>query len=260
MSGELEGKVAIITGGVRGIGRATGYAFAQEGAEVAIFGRDPEDSPAAKELLKSLEVFKKRCLYKKADVTKMEEVRLAVEETIKVFGKVDILVNNAGGSIIAPVPLEDLQEEDWDRVVEVNLKGTYICTHLVIRHMKKQKSGKIINIASRAGRAPSVIAPLPYVCAKAGQIHFTRQVALEAAPYGINVNCIAPGTIFVDRVKKIFEERFDVDERRRRLESIPLGRAGKPEEVASLVLYLTSDQSNYITGATIDVNGGTAML
>ena len=119
---------------------------------------------------------------------------------------------------------------------------------------------KIINMSSGAGMRATGPAQISYAASKAGIIQLTKNAALQLAHYGINVNCIAPGTIFVDRVRKIFEERFDADERRRRLESIPLGRAGKPEEVASLVLYLASDQSNYITGATIDVNGGTAML
>lgn len=258
MNLNLEKKVAIVTGGVRGIGKAISIAFAEERAEVAVFDIDAEDSPLVEELQKSIRVFKNRYLYKKADVTNWQEVHHAVEETITAFGKVDILVNNAGGGI-PPVPLEDLKETDWDRGININLKGTYICTHAVIKHMKARRSGKIINISSRAGRSPSTLAYLPYATAKAGVLQFTRQLALEVASYGININAIAPGTIFVERIEKYWEGRPEED-KRRMLESIPLKRAGKPEEVANIALFLASEKSSYITGVTIDVNGGTTMM
>lgn len=259
MGALLEKKVAIITGGIRGIGKAIALAFAEEGANVSVFDLDDESSSLAAGLLREIDRFNGDCIYQKADVTNTQEVRGGVEKTLEVLGKIDILVNNAGGSIIAPVALEDLAEQDWDRVVGVNLKGTYVCSHFVISHMKNQRSGKIINIASGAGRGVSNLVPHPYACSKAGQVHFTRQLALESAPYGINVNCIAPGTVFTERVKKIFEERFDPEERRKKLDNIPLRRPGQPEEIAHLAVFLASNKSNYITGATIDINGGTVM-
>jgi NAD(P)-dependent dehydrogenase (short-subunit alcohol dehydrogenase family) len=259
MEGELEGKVAIVTGGIRGIGKAIGIAFAREGAKVALFDLDVEDSRLAGKLQEAVGAFNKKCLYKKADVTQMKEIRQAVEETVTTFGKVDILVNNAGGSFIAPAPIEDLEEKDWDLVVNVNLKGTYICTHAVMKQMKKQKRGKIINISSKAGRAPGVITPLPYVCAKAAVIQFTRQLALDVSSFGINVNGIAPGTISVERVNNMFEDRYLPEERQRILDDIPLKRMGKPEEIAELAVYLASEKSSFMTGVTIDINGGTFM-
>lgn len=258
MNLNLGGKVAIVTGGIRGIGKAIAIAFAEEGIEVAVFDLDPEDSPLVEELQKSIEVFKKRCLYKKADVTNVQAVHDAVEKTIKTFGKVDILVNNAGGGI-PPVPLEKLEETDWDQGINRNLKGTYVCTRAVINYMKAQRSGKIINISSRAGRSPSALAYLPYACGKAGVLQFTRQLAVEVASYGINVNAIAPGTIMVERIQKLWEERSEED-RHRLIESIPIKRTGKPEDVAHVALFLASEKSSYITGATIDVNGGTTMM
>lgn len=254
----LEGKITVVTGGVRGIGKAIALAFAQEGAKVTVFDLDPEDSPIVEELKRSISIFKKEYLYKKTDVTDWSEVHRAIEETIRTFGKVDILINNAGGGI-PPVPIEDLQEADWDRGINLNLKGAFICTHAVIKNMKAQRKGKIINIASRAGRSPSALAYLPYASGKAGVLHFTRQVAFEVASYGINVNAIAPGTIFVERIGKLWEKRSE-EERRRLFESIPLKRAGKPEEIANVALFLASEKSSYITGATIDVNGGTTMM
>ncbi len=259
MSGDLEGKVAIVTGGLRGIGKAIAVSFAQEGAEVAVFDLDAEESPLVGELRKNIGIFKKKCLYKKADITNLQEVRHAVEETIKAFGKVDIIVNNAGGGM-NPVPLEDLEETDWDRLIKVNLKGTYICTHAVIKYMKAQQSGKIINISSQAGRSKSELSNIPYASAKAGVLGFTRQLATEVGSYGINVNAIAPGlTLSGERVRKRWEERSE-EERHQMLQLIPLKRLGKPEEIANVAVFLASEKSSYITGATIDVNGGRFMM
>lgn len=260
MNGKLEGKVAIITGGARGIGKAIAMCFVQEGADIAIIDLDAEDSHLVKDLQKSVGDFKRKCWYKKADVSQMQEVQHATEATVIALGKVNVLVNNAGGSFIPSTPLEDLAETDWDHVINVNLKGTYNCTRAVIRHMKEQKNGKIINVSSRAGRAPSVAANLAYASAKAGVIGFTRQLALDVAPYGINVNAIAPGTVFTERVRKIFEERFTPEERQRILDNIPLKTVAKPEEIGRLAVYLASDESRFVTGATIDINGGATMM
>lgn len=257
--GSLDGKVAIITGGARGIGKAIAVAFAQEKADVAIFDLDAEDRSSIRELKKELSGYGGKCLYEKADVTHAQEVGRAVEKTIQNFRRVDILVNNAGGGM-APVPLEDLTEQDWDRVVNANLKGTYFCSRAVVAYMKGQRSGKIINISSQAGRSRSELCSISYSSAKAGIIGFTRQLAYEVGLYGINVNAIAPGVILSgERVAKRWEERSE-EERREMLEVIPLKRLGKPEEVARVALFLASADSSYITGATIDVNGGRFMM
>lgn len=259
MKGDLEGKVAVVTGGARGIGRAITIAFVQEGAKVVVFDLDAEDSSLIRELQEAIAACGKKCFYKKADITNMQEVRQAVEETIKAFGKVDVLVNNAGGGM-NPVPLEDLEEKEWDQVVNLNLKGTYICTRAVIKYMKEQRNGKVINISSQAGRSKSELSNLPYASAKAGVLGFTRQLAHEVGPFGINVNVIAPGLIMSgERIAKRWEERSE-EERHKMLEAIPMKRLGKPEEIARVAVFLASEDSSYITGATIDVNGGRFMM
>jgi NAD(P)-dependent dehydrogenase (short-subunit alcohol dehydrogenase family) len=197
-------------------------------------------------------------LYKKADVTNMKEVSRGVEETIEVFGRVDVLVNNAGGGM-PPIPLEDFEQKYWNWAIDLNLKGTYICTQAVIKYMKKQQGGKIVNISSQAGRSKSELSNLAYASAKAGVLGFTRQLAHEVGQFGINVNAIAPGII--ERMdRKGGWERVSEGERQKMLEAIPLRRLGKPEEIAQVAVFLASEKSNYITGATIDVNGGRFMM
>lgn len=258
MKGDSEAKVCIITGGAGGIGRAITMAFAREGFDVAVFGLRPEEDPLIKQLQEAILLVGKKCLYIKADITKRQEVQRAVEETIKTLGKVDVLVNNAGGGM-NPTPLEILEEEDWDRVVDLNLKGTYLCTHFVIKHMKEKRSGKIINISSQAGRSKSELSNLPYASAKAGILGFTRQLAHEVGSWGIHVNAIAPGIILTEKAIRRWEERSE-EERQKMLEAVPLRRLGNPEEIAHVAVFLASDKSSYITGATIDVNGGRFMI
>ena len=254
----LGGKVAIVTGGLQGIGKAIVLALAQEGAQVAVLDLFDVDSPLVTDFHQSVGAFGQKFMYKKTDVTKSQEVKDAVEETLKTLSKIDILINNVGGAQL-PLPLEDLEEDEWNRAVDLNLKGTYLCSREVIRHMKTQRNGKIINISSRAGRSPSTLAYLPYSCAKAGVLAFTRQLALEVGSYGINVNAIAPGTIVVERIKKRLEAQPE-EFKRKMLENIPLKRTGRPEEIASVAVFLASEKSSYITGATIDLNGGTTMM
>lgn len=158
-----------------------------------------------------------------------------------------------------PIPLEDLEQKDWDWVIDLNLKGTYICTQAVIKYMKEQQSGKIVNISSQAGRSKSELSNLPYASAKAGVLGFTRQLAHEVGQFGINVNAIAPG--IVERVGRTgLWDGASGAERRKMLEAIPLRRRGRPEEIAQVAIFLASDNSSYITGATIDVNGGRFMM
>ena len=251
-------KACIITGGAGGIGRAITTAFAQEGFDVAVFGLRAGEDPLVKRRLEAILLLGKKCLYLKADVTKRQEVQQAVAETIETLGRVDVLVNNAGGGM-NPTPLEILEEEDWDRVVDLNLKGTYLCTHFVIAHMKEKRSGKIINISSQGGRSKSELSNLPYASAKAGILGFTRQLAHEVGRWGICVNAIAPGIILTEKAIRRWEERPE-EERRGMLEAIPLRRLGTPEEIAQVAVFLASDKASYITGATIDVNGGRFMM
>jgi len=211
------------------------------------------------ELRKKIEDLGRTFFYHEASVIDDKEVKKGVAETIKTLGRLDILVNNAGGGM-NPVPLEEMDEKDWDRVVNINLKGTFFCTRAVIGYMRNQKSGAIVNISSQAGRSKSELSNIPYASAKAGVIGFTRQLAFEVGPVGIRVNAIAPGvTLSGERVAKKWEGRPE-DEKRSMIEAIPLRRLGKPEEIANAVLFLASEASSYITGVVLDVNGGRFML
>lgn len=259
MTGKLEGRAAIVTGGVRGIGRAITLALSQAGAAVAVFDLDAEDAAPAREVQAVVEHGGGKCAYVQVDITNMREVQVGVDRTIGLFGKVDALVNNAGGGM-DPVPLEHLEESDWERLIRVNLTGAYLCSRAVIRCMKAQRDGRIINISSQAGRSKSELSNLPYASAKAGLLGFTRQLAQELGPYGITVNAVAPGLVLSgERVAKRWEARSE-EERSKRIEAIPLRRLGTPEEIARVIVFLASDDSSYITGATIDVNGGRFMM
>jgi len=257
-SQKLQGLAAIVTGGARGIGRATAIALAQEGADVAILDLDAEDSTAVRETREAIAGTGRQCLYYRADVTNLSQVESAINGAAEVFGKINILVNNAGKGR-DPVPIEDLRESDWDAVVALNLKSAYLCCRAAARHLKKQKDSKIVNIASTAGRGISPDSIVSYASAKAGVIGFTRQLARELGRFGITVNAIAPGAILSGRAVARFEEG-SAEKKKRMLDPIPLGRMGKPEELASVVAFLVSRDASFVTGAVIDVNGGKSMM
>ena len=168
------------------------------------------------------------------------------------MGRIDILVNNAG--VMRPASVEDTTEEEWERIMNVNLKGTFICSKAVMEVMKKQKYGKIVNIASASGKIGGVATGPHYSASKAGIICFTKTLARELAPYGINVNCVAPGPIDTPMF-----QLFSKETRESIIKRIPLGRIGEPRDVAEAVLFLVSDAAKYITGETLDVNGGFLM-
>ena len=257
-SQRLSGGVAVVTGGVRGIGRASALALARDGADVAIFDLDSEGSKSVLEMHESITAFGRKFLYLQADVTQSKQVDQAIAATVAKLGKLTILVNNAGKGR-DPVSIENLQEDDWDAVVDLNLKSAYLCCRSAVPHLKKQKNAKIVNLASTAGRGISPFSVVSYAGAKAGVIGFTRQLARELGEFGINVNAIAPGGIMTGRVV----ERMEVasaEKKRKILEPIPLGRMGKPEEVGSVVAFLASQDASFITGAVIDVNGGKSMM
>ena len=258
MEPRLDGQVVIVTGGARGIGRAITLALAEEGAEVSVFDLDGEAAGPVKELVAAVERAGGTCMYQRVDVTSSADVARGVEATLGRFRRIDALVNNAGGGM-RPVALEDLEENDWERVIRLNLTGTYLCSRAVIMSMKAQQRGRIVNISSQGGRYKSEMSNLTYASAKAGVLGFTRQLAHELGPQGITVNAIAPGLIMSgERVAAAWEARSE-DERRERIEAIPLRRQGRPEEIARVVVFLASEDSSYITGATIDVNGGRHM-
>lgn len=257
-SQRLAGGVAIVTGGVRGIGRAAALALARDGADVAIFDLDSEKSAAVSEIVGAITQLGRKCLYLQVDVTQAKQVDPAIAATVARLGKLTILVNNAGKGR-DPVSIENLKEEDWDAVVDLNLKSAYLCCRSAVPHLKQQKNAKIVNLASTAGRGISPFSVVSYAGAKAGVIGFTRQLARELGEFGINVNAIAPGGIMTGRVVERMAEASP-DKKRRILEPIPLGRLGKPEEVGSVVAFLASGDASFITGAVIDVNGGKSMM
>ncbi|MCF7791458.1 MAG: 3-oxoacyl-[acyl-carrier-protein] reductase [Victivallales bacterium] len=245
---KLEGKVAIVTGGARGIGKSISKKLAEEGAAVAIVDVLLEIAEETVEEFKG-QGFKAAAF--KADVSSVEEVNETVKAVTGQFGRIDILVNNAG--ITKDTLLMRMTEQDWDAVMNINLKGTFNFTKAVIRPMMKAKGGKIVNIASVVGRMGNP-GQANYSASKAGIIGFTKTVAKEFASRKICANAIAPGFIQTDMTKAISEDATDAF-----LSVIPLKRGGKPEDVANAVCFFCSNDSDYVTGQVLNVDGGMLM-
>ncbi len=245
----LQERVAIVTGGSRGIGRQTALSLASAGADVVV--NYAGNRTAAEEVAGMIQSLGRKALTIRADVSSADEVNEMVKQTLDTFGKIDILVNNAG--ITRDNLLMRMKEEEWDEVINTNLKGVFNCIKAVTRPMMKQRSGRIINVAS-------VVAVLGnpgqanYVAAKAGVIGMTKSVARELASRGITVNAVAPGFIDTDMTKELQENAKE-----QLMAQIPLGRLGKPEDVAGVITFLASDAASYITGQTIHVDGGMYM-
>lgn len=242
----LKDKVAMVTGGTKGIGRAISLLFAEEGAKViANFSRDVDAAEAlineAKPKRLSLGLFK-------ADVTQFDQVKEMVEEIFAQYGRIDILVNNVG--LIRDNFLMLMSDDDWDSVMKSNLTSLFYCCKVVIRKMIPQKQGKIINISSISGIL-GTSGQTNYAATKGGMISFTRSLARELGSFNIHVNAVAPGLIESEAISKMPKEKVEAI-----LKSSSLGRMGKPEEVARAVLFLASDHSDYITGQTLIVDGG----
>jgi len=255
---KLDGRVAIVTGSGNGLGKAIAISLARENAKVLISDIDIE---GIKKVVAETREAGYKALGVRCDVTKPREVQRMVSTCLKQFGQVDILVNNAGGegADMGNKFLEGIPFKDWQQTIDVNLKGTILCAMAVVPHMIQKKYGKIVNISSQGGRYTSEMAGPFYAAAKAGQLGFTRQMALKLGPYGIYVNAIAPGLISSGpRVQGVWLKRTE-DQRQEMLKKIPLRRLGTPEEIANVVKFLASDASSYITGTTIDVNGGRYM-
>jgi 3-oxoacyl-[acyl-carrier protein] reductase len=245
----IEGKVALVTGASRGIGREIALELARNGANIAVNFSGSEAK--ANEVVDEIKKIGKDAFAIKCDVSNTEEVATMVKETIDRFGKLDILVNNAG--ITKDNLLMRMKEDEWDDVININLKGVFLCTKAVTRQMMKQRNGRIINIASIVG-AMGNAGQANYVAAKAGIIGLTKTTAKELASRNITVNAIAPGFIATDMTDKLTD-----DVKAEMLKQIPLARLGEPKDIAKMAAFIASEDSSYITGQTLHINGGMFM-
>lgn len=247
---DLSEKVAIVTGARRGIGRGIALSLAKSGADVVVSDIDLSE---CQKVVGEIESTGRKGLAVKCDVTQKSEVEEMVAQTVKEFGKVDILVNNAG--VVGFKPFLELTEEEWDRVIDINLKGQFLCAQAVAKEMVKQKWGRIVNIASIASGQVGVGFPnvAHYCASKGGITALTEALALELSPQGINVNAIGPGVIETDMTKGML-----ADEKTTQgiLMRVPKGRVGQPEDIGAAAVFLASDEADYITGATLFVDGG----
>jgi len=246
---KFKNQVAIVTGAARGIGKATALAFVREGAKVSLVDTDTQRLSA---LRQEITEQKGETIACSCDITKSADVREMVKQTQNAFGRIDILVNNAG--IIRRGTIETVTEEDWDRVIEVNLKGAFNCCKAVVETMKAQHNGKIVNVSSIAGKLGDITSAPGYGPSKAGMDALTKTLARQLSGYGIRVNGVAPHAIETEMSAQWSPER-----RKEIIASIPLGHLGKPDDVAEAVLFLASDVASFITGEILDVNGGALM-
>ena len=236
-------RTAVVTGGARGIGRAIAVALARAGASVVVIDRD---EGACVELARELGP---AAGYRAADMSRVADIERAIESAAAVFGSIDILVNNVG--ILSTTALADLSEDEWDLVMSVNLKSAAFATKYAVPYMERRGWGRVVNIASMAGRMGGVSTGCAYSASKAALLGLTKCLALRLASVNITVNAIAPGPTNTDLFAGFTPEQISNFER-----TIPLGRIGRPEEIADTVVFLASDSASFMTGATIDVNGG----
>jgi len=249
----LAGKVALVTGGSRGIGAAIAHRFAEEGARVAVHGRD---RAALAAVCASITKAGGQALEVVAELTQFDEIERMRARIESELGPLDIVVANAGGSRSRPgLPLEETTEQEWHTALNDNVTATFLTLKSVLPSMKARKSGAIVTISSTAGREAHPMAPLPYSVAKAGIQMLTQTLATQVGPDGIRVNCIAPESILTERNQAAIPERI----KSQMIETHPIRRLGLPEDIASAALFLVSDQSPWITGLIMDVAGGAIM-
>lgn len=242
----LRGRVAIVTGSTKGIGKAIASELARKGANLVINSRTQgETEQVAREISEKMKI---ETLGLRADVSAIQEVKALIEKTVGYFGTVDILVNNAG--VFEVCPFLEISEQTWDRIININLKGTFLCSKLTLPFMIKQKRGVIINLSSMAAKTGGMLPVAHYAASKAGIIALTKALAREFARYGVRINAVAPGVISTKMAQSQAEEKRKI---------IPLGDLGSPEDVARAVSFLVSDDASYITGEIMDVNGGLVM-
>jgi len=248
LKADLSGRVALVTGSARGIGRAMALRFAENGADVVI---NDVDVSGGRETAGEIEALGKRSMFVQADVGNSQQVAKMASQTLEKFGRLDILVNNAGVGIYG-TPFQEYKESDWRKTMSIDLDGVFFCSRAFVNQMINQKKGKIINISSIVGIVP-VRLHTAYAAAKAAVIGLTRIMALELAPHGINVNAIAPGSTLTEATRFIYE---DPKRAERVLSHVPMKRPARAEEIAGAALFLASDDADYITGHTLVVDGG----
>lgn len=250
----FKGKVAIVTGGSKGLGKVIAKQLVQEGASAVINGRDPN---ALEKAVQEIRQEGGRITAIQADVSKSGDVKTMIDKIIEDHGRIDILINNAA-VFAESVRIMDLEEEEWDRIMTTNLKGVFLCAKAAIKQMIKQKSGKIVNMTSFTGKTGRVVystfgspTKAHYCASKAGIISLTKSLAYELAPHNINVNGVAAGSVAPEGTPEEKKEMI--------IPLVPLGRMGTSEDVSAATLFLASDESSFITGEILDVNGGTLM-
>lgn len=247
----LDGKVAMLTGAARGIGAATAVALGRAGARVAVLDID---GPGAEAVAKTVAGLGADVVAVPTDVTDGAAVQRAVDTVVGRWGRIDVLVNNAGG-FPRMRRTEEITEPEWDEILRLNVTSVFLCCRGVLPIMRRQRAGRIVNLSSVVARTGAVLTALHYAAAKAAILGITRHLARELAPDGIAVNAVAPGTTATERVLAARTP----EESRRLAAAIPAGRFGEPGEIADAIVFLASDAARYITGATLDVNGGMAM-